>query len=101
MKMGSINLTEEQRALQQAWLPSLKQGDSVLISYDKSEEGQVPATIVKNDGAWITALPDSQDDDATNYIKFCAVSGDGAYYGAIVPPQMRQDLLVETDAHRG
>lgn len=61
----------------------------------------MPATIVKNDGAWITALPDSQDDDATNYIKFCAVSGDGAYYGAIVPQQMRQDLLVETDAHRG
>lgn len=99
--MGSINLTDEQKSLQQAWLPSLKQGDSVLISYDKSEEGQVPATIVKNDGAWITALPDSQDDDVKNYIKFCAVSGDGAYYGAIVPPQMRQDLLVETDAHLG
>lgn len=99
--MGSINLTKKQRAIQLAWLPSLKQGDPVLISYDKSDEGQVPATIVKNDGAWITALPDSQDDDATNYIKFCAVSGDGAYYGAIVPVEMRQDLVVETEVHRG
>jgi hypothetical protein len=50
---------------------------------------------VKNDGAWITALPNCLVNDATNYIKFCAVSGNGAYYGAIVPPKMRHELVAE------
>lgn len=89
----SIQLTAEQKTVQTAWLPSLTRGDEILIFYDHSTEGQVPATIIKNDGGWITALPDSKEDAAENYIKFCAVSGNGAYYGAIVPPAMRQELV--------
>jgi hypothetical protein len=90
-----IRLTTEQKATQLAWLPTLKMGDAVLVSYDHSVEGQVAARVIKNDGAWITVHPNSQDDDASNFIKFCAVSGNGAYYGAIVPPAVQDEMIVE------